>query len=445
MTPLAVFEELRFILELLVSEWLFFLPFTRRREGFWRNVLVGVPAFCLLSQMYFLIYNVESSFPYPLYRGLIVFWYIFLSLLTIWYAYLCFHVTVSDAFFFCTAGYAVQHLIYVISREWIARMLFPQMPDSLPVYILVTLFVTAVVLCVVYLLFAGLLQDYGEQLISDSPRSLFSLFAIFSFLMLSSFLCQALFENVPEARGYAVALDLLVCMLILEVQIVTLIALRFARERTVINQMLRESQMRFGMTREMVDRINRTCHDLKHNLEVLKTIDSSRRWAYIEETETDIERYQQMVFSENEILNTILAEKSIYCQNRNIRLTCAVDGASLDHISLPDLYALLGNAIDNAVEYVARLEDPEKRQISLTIRSQGGIVSIQTNNICLEKLETEDGLPVTTKKDRYAHGFGLKSIRYIAEKYGGAMTATVENNVFILQVMLPGSVPADSA
>ena len=312
MTPLSVFEELRFILVLLASEWLFLLSFTRRREGFPRKALLGIPAFCLLSQLYFPIHGLYGTLSVPVYSGVIMGWYIILSILTICYAYHCFHISISDAIYFCTSGYAVQHMIYVIAREWLARILWPEMLDLLYPYILVTIFVTAVVLCIVYLLFINLLQENGKQLINDRQRNILSVSAIYAFLILSSFLCQSLFEYIPEARGYAVSLDLLICALILEVQFVTLITVRFARERTMIEQMLKESQVRFGMTREMVDRINQTCHDLKHNLEVLKTIDSSMRQAYIEETETNIEKYRQLVFCENEILNTILAEKSVY-------------------------------------------------------------------------------------------------------------------------------------
>lgn len=50
---------------------------------------------------------------------------------------------------------------------------------------------------------------------------------------------------------------------------------------------------------------------------------------------------------------------------------------------------------------------------------------------------------MTTKADKSSHGFGLKSIRYLAQKYGGTMFATVRDHVFILQVTLP--ISADSA
>lgn len=52
-------------------------------------------------------------------------------------------------------------------------------------------------------------------------------------------------------------------------------------------------------------------------------------------------------------------------------------------------------------------------------------------------LQGEDGLPVSTKKDRRYHGYGLKTIRYTAEKYGGGIVCQAADNYFVLQILLP--------
>lgn len=52
-------------------------------------------------------------------------------------------------------------------------------------------------------------------------------------------------------------------------------------------------------------------------------------------------------------------------------------------------------------------------------------------------LEFEGGLPVTTKKDKAYHGFGIKSIRYTAAKYGGSVTVKAKDNWFEMKVLFP--------
>lgn len=47
----------------------------------------------------------------------------------------------------------------------------------------------------------------------------------------------------------------------------------------------------------------------------------------------------------------------------------------------------------------------------------------------------EDGLPVTTKPDTSSHGFGMRSLRMIVKKYGGALTTYVTEDIFHLNII----------
>ena len=57
-------------------------------------------------------------------------------------------------------------------------------------------------------------------------------------------------------------------------------------------------------------------------------------------------------------------------------------------------------------------------------------------NYYVGDLQFENGLPKTTKQDDKYHGFGLKSIKYVTEKYGGSYTLTVDDGVFELNVVM---------
>ena len=48
-----------------------------------------------------------------------------------------------------------------------------------------------------------------------------------------------------------------------------------------------------------------------------------------------------------------------------------------------------------------------------------------------------DGLPVSTKPDDGVHGLGLRSVRHSVQKYGGFLTARVEDGCFHLRILLP--------
>ena len=113
------------------------------------------------------------------------------------------------------------------------------------------------------------------------------------------------------------------------------------------------------------------------------------------------------------------------------------DGTKLDFMKLEDIYAIFGNALDNAIAAVLDLKEPEKRVISVKIINQNSLLMIQIQNYYENKLHFEGGLPVTTKKNKRDHGYGMKSIRYTAEKYNGTITVNGEGNIFMLQILIP--------
>ena len=71
---------------------------------------------------------------------------------------------------------------------------------------------------------------------------------------------------------------------------------------------------------------------------------------------------------------------------------------------------------------------------------QQGFLVICVENINDSPLEYEDGRLSTTKKDKNSHGYGLKGIRYVAEKYGGNLSVVQEDEWFRLTVFLHESV-----
>ena len=58
-------------------------------------------------------------------------------------------------------------------------------------------------------------------------------------------------------------------------------------------------------------------------------------------------------------------------------------------------------------------------------------------NYCEDELEFRNGLPVSTKGDDNYHGFGMKSIQYVVEKYGGNLVANLEEKIFSVDIIFP--------
>lgn len=136
---------------------------------------------------------------------------------------------------------------------------------------------------------------------------------------------------------------------------------------------LRATEARqYQMSRENIEAINIKCHDLKHQIRALASGDATVSSRVLDEISREVDVYDSVVKSSNDALDTILTEKSLYCEKHGITLSCIADGAALDFVEPTDLYSFFGNALDNAIEAVVRMADPERRSIGLVVRRCGG-------------------------------------------------------------------------
>lgn len=214
--------------------------------------------------------------------------------------------------------------------------------------------------------------------------------------------------------------------------------LRMKRELEATQNIIKNHYQQYQMSKESIDLINRKYHDFKHQIEAIRAeTDSEKRNAYLDEIENDIKNYESQNKTGNQVLDTLLTSKSLYCARKHITLTSVVDGKLLNFMYTMDLCSIFGNALDNAIECEERIKEESKRLIHLSVAAQKGFVLIRVENYCEGKLSFKDGLPLTGKMDKSMHGFGMKSMRLAAQKYNGTLTADVSNNWFELKILIP--------
>lgn len=210
------------------------------------------------------------------------------------------------------------------------------------------------------------------------------------------------------------------------------------KEFLTMNLLWQQQRDQYQLTRENIDLINRKCHDLKHQVQALRMMGNDDvREKYLKELEQSVQIYDAMVKTGNEALDTLLTEKSLYCEAHGIKISCVVDGKSLAFLDPVDLYAILGNALDNAVEGVSGFSDKTKRLIDLAVYTRNQFLVITVSNPVEGELQFLGGLPITTKKDKGYHGFGLRSIRHTVKQYGGHINVSVEHGTFLLKMIIP--------
>ena len=102
-----------------------------------------------------------------------------------------------------------------------------------------------------------------------------------------------------------------------------------------------------------------------------------------------------------------------------------------------DVSSLFGNMLDNAIESVEKLPEEQMRLIRLYVVREKQFLRICMENYCMEQVQFKKGMPVTTKKDKRLHGFGMKSIQSTVKKYDGSMMASLNSNWFEVRILIP--------
>lgn len=204
-------------------------------------------------------------------------------------------------------------------------------------------------------------------------------------------------------------------------------------------QNILEMQYRnYQLSQESIDIVNQKYHDMKHQIALLKAeANSEKSTRYLEQMEQEIKQYEAQNKTGNHVLDAVLTSKSIYCQSKEISLTCVVEGSLLSFMNDMDISSLFGNMLDNAIECTEKINEPEKRLIHLSVSGQKKFLCIHVENYCEEDVKFKNGMPLTTKKDKKFHGFGMKSIQSIVRKYNGSVTAEKKNTWFELRILIP--------
>lgn len=446
-TAADIFEELRFILELLIAEHLFVGAFASKKPSFRFRVVFSTVLLCLIAASYPWLQNLVAALSaewedsaVPLFTGV---WYIALTALTIPVIRWMYPLSLCDTLFMGIGGYAVQHIEYILINEVVALGLWPGITGHLLLYILICAVSYAVLCLIIYFGAVSDLKRFHGQLFDDTPANIIIFSVMLVLLLFSAFMHQYVFlgnsNNYSGNINYLGALsDLLNCSFFLIVQFSIFRISTLSKENEVVRQLLYERGKQYQLSRENIDIINHKCHDLKHQVTALRQVGAQELGDYIDEVESSVMIYDNVLQTDNEVLNTILSEKSLYCEQHKIRLSCIVDSDYLDFMSTMDIYALLGNALDNAIECVRKYKEADRRVVSLTISTRGNFLCIQTNNYYEGTIELRDGLPVTTKtRHREMHGFGMQSMKHLAEKYGGSLYIDLSDQIFLLQIVIP--------
>lgn len=137
------------------------------------------------------------------------------------------------------------------------------------------------------------------------------------------------------------------------------------------------------------------------------------------------------------LLDGLLKLKLSPVLEQGIRTEVSLDfrsGAFLDNF---DLCVLMGNVLDNAIEACQQVEPLENRFIRISGGQAANCLLIRTENSYSSVQLPLTGLPDTSKSDKFLHGFGLRNIKRVLDKYQGTLTLSAQDGTFTASILIP--------
>ncbi len=418
-----------FIIELLLAEMIFLYSYPKRKYFIFR--ITG--GFIFLPLLGFAFINDGSLMSNQFYQ---FFKYVGLFIVSILYMFFCFKAKAIPLISACVAGYTLQHLSYQITRIISLSDLFINSSITQFRDIIFEAMIFPITYVLAYFLFGRNSTKYEFYKNYDYRLLIVSAFSLFICLVINRFTrIGANLGNPYVVIGnslYAISCCLLVLFMNYSLHVLDI----EKNKNETLERISYQERKQYETSKNNREKLNIKYHDLKHILSLIKNNDVSNI-EFVNQYKKILNDYDSEIESGNETLDIVLNEKLAKCQENSITFTFLGNGKLIDFINQYDLYSLMGNILDNAIEASIKISDSSKRVISMTIEQQGKIISIDCMNYYESKIITKNNEIITSKnEDQGFHGYGIKSIKMIAKKYNGEVSIGLENNIFDLNILL---------
>lgn len=218
----------------------------------------------------------------------------------------------------------------------------------------------------------------------------------------------------------------------------------YIAENIDIKNALSEVEKEYQEQQDMADEIKKIQlqsrslkHDMKnHILVILSYLDEGKveeAKYYTSHILDTLNKTYTYINVGNSLMNYIINNKLSRAKELEIEIKAEIENLAFEYMESVDFSSLLNNMLDNAIE--AACKSKEKR-IEVQISNQKGFDSIMVKN-SIDSSVLENNPDFISTKAGDSHGFGMKQIQKITEKYDGMTDIYEENNYFVINVVYP--------
>ena len=180
---------------------------------------------------------------------------------------------------------------------------------------------------------------------------------------------------------------------------------------------LRVEKSYYDILEQQNQKLRIYAHDAKNHLTAIQSLtDDPQINQYIGSLSRQLADYTRICNSGNKMLDIMLHKYDLECRSKGIDFQYDVKLCNLSGIEDIDLVAILGNLMDNAMTAAARSEE---KYIRLETGRHNAYQILTIRNSSDAAPQTEGDSLISSKKNKEYHGFGLKSVAQVLQKYQG--------------------------
>lgn len=239
-----------------------------------------------------------------------------------------------------------------------------------------------------------------------------------------------------------VTFSILLCINVIVFEIYAKLAENFMleNEKTVYEQQLYMISRNTEEQKKMMEGFREERHNFINKLIVLKDdMEHREKERALEELNRLMQELPgKSIISNcgNSTVDALINFKNITAEKAGVAFRLKIFIPANLPINQCDLGVVMGNALDNAIEAAEQYDGTDKFvEIIMGVKKEALVLTIK-NSFCNEIRKDKQGNLLSTKSDGNRHGYGVKSIRRVAEKYNGEVLIETEKQLFLMTVIM---------
>lgn len=258
---------------------------------------------------------------------------------------------------------------------------------------------------------------------------------VFILFCLLQLVINTVYDNISQ-----IFISIASCLILLSYKIYKYKKDQELKQKEIMkDNMIKRQEERFYELEKQYEDVRRFQHDFQHHMNVTNNINSNQLNTY---ANTLMKEYENLKVQQcgNIYVDAIIKEYVKKCREKEIVFHYHFSVIGVIDIEPTDLTILLSNLLQNAVEATDKIDNYEKR-INLIIYNVKYHFAVDIENTVNESFDINYiKYKKSSKCDKDKHGYGLRTIQHIINKYDGDFIIESYNYNVKLKIILQGVV-----